>query len=86
MMLDGFGNMLQFFIASSSFTPSMECLQTLRRAMSTYQRKCSLADEIQLVRFLLCVIESCHSELSSSLHSIRNQSSASEVGKRKPMP
>ncbi|PRQ16798.1 hypothetical protein RchiOBHm_Chr7g0188131 [Rosa chinensis] len=86
LMLDGFGNMLQFFIASSSFTPSMECLQTLRRVMSTYQRKCSPADEIQLVKFLLRVIESCHSELSSSLHSIRNQSSASEVGKRKPSP
>ncbi|KAM5571444.1 hypothetical protein ABKV19_011838 [Rosa sericea] len=86
LMLDGFGNMLQFFIASSSFTPSMECLQTLRRVMSTYQRKCSPADEIQLVKFLLRVIESCHSELSSSSHSILNQSSASEVGERKPMP
>ncbi|XP_050377176.1 uncharacterized protein LOC126794486 [Argentina anserina] len=86
VMLDGFGNMLQSFIASSSFTPITECLQTLRRVMSIYHRKCSTGDEIQLVKFLLRVIESCHLELSSFSHSIRSQSSASEVGKRKPMP
>lgn len=85
-MLDAFGNMLQFFIASSSFTPIMECLQTLRRVVSTYHRKCSAADEIQLVKFLLRIIESLHSQLSSSSHSIRNQSSVPEVGKRKPIP
>lgn len=109
-MLDAFGNMLQFFIASSSFTPIMECLQTLRwaplsilskcvlflqipyefllfrRVVSTYHRKCSAADEIQLVKFLLRIIESLHSQLSSSSHSTRNQSSVPEVGKRKPIP
>lgn len=63
----------------------MEALQTLRRVMSTYQRKCSTADEIQLVKFLLRIIESSHAELSSSSHSIRSQSSVLEAGKRMPL-
>lgn len=53
--------------------------------MSTYQRKCSTADEFQLVKFLLRIIESSHAELSSSSHSIRSQSSVLEAGKRMPV-
>ncbi|KAM1339707.1 hypothetical protein ACFX2I_038454 [Malus domestica] len=82
LILDAFNKMLRSFIGSSSFTPVMEALQTLRRVMSAYQRKCTTAEEVQLVKFLLRIIESSHAELSS----VRNQSSVLEVGNRMPVP
>ncbi|XP_048422620.1 uncharacterized protein LOC103941883 isoform X2 [Pyrus x bretschneideri] len=86
LLIDFFNKMLRYFIGSSSFTPVMEALQTLGRVMSTYQRKCSMAEEVLLVKFLLRIIESSHAELSSFLNLILNQSSVLEVGKRMPVP
>ncbi|CAN6585706.1 unnamed protein product [Malus baccata var. baccata] len=84
LLLDFFNKMLRYFIGSSSFTPVMEALQTLRRVMSTYQRKRSMAEEVLLVKFPMRIIESSHAELSC--FSILNQSSVLEVGKRMPVP
>lgn len=56
IMLDGFGEMLQFFIASSSFTPIMECLQTLRSAPLVFDSilsKCVLLLLLIVYEFLL---------------------------------
>ncbi|CAN6718351.1 unnamed protein product [Malus baccata var. baccata] len=86
LLLDFFNKMLRYFIGSSSFTPVMEALQTLRRVMSTYQRKRSMAEEVLLVKFLMRIIESSHAELSCFSNSILNQSSVLEVGKRMPVP
>ncbi|XP_048445342.1 uncharacterized protein LOC103950747 isoform X2 [Pyrus x bretschneideri] len=82
LILDAFNKMIRSFIGSSSFTPVMEALQTLRRVMSAYQRKCTTGEEVQLVKFLLRIIESSHAELSS----VCNQSSVLEAGKRMPVP
>ncbi|KAM1080414.1 hypothetical protein COP2_015444 [Malus domestica] len=86
LLLDFVNKMLRYFIGSSSFTQVMEALQTLRRVMSTYQRKRSMAEEVLLVKFLLRIIESSHAELSCFSNSILNQSSVLEVGKRMPVP
>ncbi|XP_068305423.1 uncharacterized protein [Pyrus communis] len=82
LILEAFNKMIRSFIGSSSFTPVMEALQTLRRVMSAYQRKCTTGEEVQLVKFLLRIIESSHAELSS----VCNQSSVLEAGKRMPVP
>ncbi|KAB2609005.1 hypothetical protein D8674_012173 [Pyrus ussuriensis x Pyrus communis] len=73
LLIDFFNKMLRYFIGSSS------------RVMSTYQRKCSMAEEVLLVKFLLRIIESSHAELSSFSNLILNQSLVLEVGKRMPV-
>lgn len=56
----------------------------LRRLISVCHRKCSPPEDINLVKFLLRIIVSSHSELICSYHSIRNQKFATEMGKRVP--
>ncbi|XP_059441155.1 uncharacterized protein LOC132173631 isoform X2 [Corylus avellana] len=91
LILDSFANMLEYLLnkADSSanaakITSMMDCLETIRRLISARHRKCSPSEDIQLVKFLLRIIVSSHSELICSSHSIRNQKCAAEMGKRGP--
>ncbi|KAL5551204.1 hypothetical protein UlMin_001380 [Ulmus minor] len=96
LLLDSFASLLELFIRTNStvsdsspnsvaFSPSLECLFTLRRIVSVYQRRCSSSDDIQLVKFLLRIIKSSHAELSCSSHFKRsNQRGFSDIGKKVP--
>lgn len=55
-----------------------------RCLVSVYHRKCSLLENVQLVKFLLRIVSSSHAELYSLLHSSGNQRYTPEIGKRMP--
>lgn len=95
LMLDTFGTMVESFLGKAGskrvFSENaarikavMECVETVRRLVSVYHRKCSLSENVQLVKFLLRIVTCSHAELYSSLHLTGNQRYAPEIGKRIP--
>ncbi|KAK9275882.1 hypothetical protein L1049_023156 [Liquidambar formosana] len=95
LMLDSFGNMVEFFLGkpgtkrvfsgnAAGIRAILDCLETLRCLISVYHRKCLLSENIQLVKFLLRIVECSHAELLCSSYSNGNQRCGPEVGKRIP--
>ncbi|KAJ4839057.1 hypothetical protein Tsubulata_027630 [Turnera subulata] len=93
LVLNSFVTMLQFFLGKAGpapiFTsnaanvrPAIECMETLRYLVSVYQQKSSLPDDIQLVRFLLRIIDCSRSHLVSSSSASSDERSAAVTGKR----
>ena len=52
-----------------------------RYFVSEYQQKCLLSDNVQLVKFLLRIVDCSHAQLGSSSYSSGNQRSAGATGK-----
>ncbi|GMH13272.1 hypothetical protein Nepgr_015113 [Nepenthes gracilis] len=66
-MLDSFGKLLEFFLRNAdkkrvtmgnaaTMKAIMDCLDTTKRLICSDRRRCSLSDNIQLVKFLLQVV------------------------------
>ncbi|XP_044485404.1 HEAT repeat-containing protein 6 isoform X2 [Mangifera indica] len=96
VILDSFQSMVAFFFGqgvpravispnATKFKPVMECLETIRRVTSVYQGKFSPLESIQLIKFLLHILECFHPEFVYLYNSNANNSrSTAETGKRFP--
>ncbi|KAJ0049462.1 hypothetical protein Pint_14954 [Pistacia integerrima] len=70
---------------ATTFKPVMECLETIRRLTSVYQGKFSPLENIQLIKFLLHILECFHPEFVDLYNSNANKSrSTAENGNRFP--
>lgn len=82
--LDSYAKMLQFFFGkagTANVSLAVECIETVRYFVSEYQQKCLLSDNVQLVKFLLRIVDCSHALLVSSSYSSGNQRSAGATGK-----
>uniref|UniRef100_A0A6M2EBA4 DUF4042 domain-containing protein n=1 Tax=Populus davidiana TaxID=266767 RepID=A0A6M2EBA4_9ROSI len=82
--LDSYAKMLQLFFGkagTANASLAVECIETVRYFVSEYQQKCLLSDNVQLVKFLLRIVDCSHAQLVSSSYSSRNQRSAGATGK-----
>lgn len=82
--LDSYAKMLQLFFGkagTANASLAVECIETVRYFVSEYQQKCLLSDNVQLVKFLLRIVDCSHAQLVSSSYSSGNQRSAGATGK-----
>lgn len=82
--LDSYAKMLQLFFGkagTANASLAVECIETVRYFVSEYQQKCLLSDNVQLVKFLLRIVDCSHAQLVSSSYSSGNQMSAGATGK-----
>lgn len=82
--LDSYAKMLQLFFGkagTANASLAVECIETVRYFVSEYQQKCLLSDNVQLVKFLLRIVDCSHAQLVSSSYSSGNQRSAGAIGK-----
>ncbi|KAJ6313915.1 hypothetical protein OIU78_017547 [Salix suchowensis] len=84
VVLDSYAKMLQFFIGkagTANVSLAVECIATVRYFVSEHQQKCMLSDNVQLVKFLLRIVDCSRAQFVSSLYSSGNQRSAGSTGK-----
>ncbi|XP_021667180.2 uncharacterized protein LOC110655247 isoform X3 [Hevea brasiliensis] len=93
LILNSSSTILQFFIRKASIAPlfssntatvkpAMECIETVRHLVNVHHQKFSLLDNIQFVKFLLCIVECSHAQLINSCNTSAELRSAAATGKR----
>ncbi|KAG8634130.1 HEAT repeat-containing protein 6 isoform X2 [Manihot esculenta] len=93
LILNSSSTILQFFIRKTAVAPlfssnaaivksAMECIETIRHLVNVHHQRFSLSDNIQLVKFLLCIVEHSHAQLINSCNISGKQRSSAATGKR----
>ncbi|KAM7256187.1 hypothetical protein ACFE04_011928 [Oxalis oulophora] len=69
---------------ASGIRPLLLSFHTIRRVISDFQRRCSLSDDIHLVKFLLDMVTYCHAELTPSYRASAKHKAVVRMGNQLP--